>query len=126
MPKSSNPERFISSTFRSVWALELLLCLRRAPETAHGREALIQQLRASDAVVSKSIDSLVAAGLIVEHGDRSVSYSPASPDLETKVEEVGLLYRSRPDAVRRLIIASSAGGLAAFVDAFRLKGDQES
>jgi DNA-binding IclR family transcriptional regulator len=123
MPRTFETERFISSTFRSVWALELLLFLRRTPQTAHDHEALIRQLRASDSVVTKSIESLVAAGLIVEHGDGSVSYSPASPDLEAGVMETENLYRVRPDAVRRLIIASSAGGLAAFADAFRLKGD---
>lgn len=123
MPKSSDPERFIASTFRSVWALELLLCLRRAPESFYSAEELIKQLRASDAVVSKSIDSLVAAGLIVQNDDGSVRYSPVSEDLEASVNEVELLYRARPDAVRRLIVASAAGALAAFANAFRLKGD---
>lgn len=123
MPRSSETERFISSTFRSVWALELLLFLRRIPETAHDQEALVRQLRASDSVVTKSIEALVAAGLIVQHGDGSVCYAPASPDLEAGVTETENLYRIRPDAVRRLIIASSAGGLAAFADAFRIKGD---
>lgn len=124
MPKSSDTERFIAATFRSVWALELLLYLRGARDRSHSREDLVQQLRASDAVVSKSVDGLVAAGLVVEHDDGSLGYSPVSPVLEKKVEEAEHLYAARPDAVRRLIIASSAAGLAAFADAFKLKGDQ--
>ncbi len=123
MPASPPIERFILTTFRSVWALEVLLHLRRASEMPHTRAHLIQQLRASDVVMSKSVDELVAAALIVELGDGSLKYSPVSVDLETKVAAAEQLYKAKPDAVRRLIITSSSGGLAAFADAFRLKGD---
>lgn len=124
MPTSSPTARFISATFRSVWALELLLYLRTSRETAHSRPELVLQLRASDVVISKSVDDLVAAGLIVELDDGMLRYSPVSPDLEKQVVEAESLYRARPDAVRRMIIASSAVGLTAFADAFKLKGDQ--
>jgi hypothetical protein len=123
MPGSATLDRFMSATFRSVWALEVLLCLRREASTSHSRQGLIELLRASDAVVSKSIESLLAAGLIVEDDDGLVRYSPVSSDLEERVGEVELLYRARPDAVRRVIVASSTGSLAAFANAFKLKGD---
>lgn len=123
MAASPNPERFIASTFRSVWSLEVLLYLRASPETVHRREELVGQLRASEAVIAKSIEALLAAGLIVEEDEGAVRYAPAGKDLEGEVAEAERLYRAKPDAVRRLIVAASAGGIAAFADAFRLKGD---
>jgi len=118
----SHPDRFIAATFRSIWALELLLYLRSEGEVAHSREELVKQLRASDAVVETSIGSLIAAGLVLEE-EGKVRYAPASADLDDQVLATEKMYRARPDAVRRLIISGSIGGFAAFADAFRLKGD---
>lgn len=123
MSSDHENERFIASTFGSVWALELLLLLRQAPERAHSHEALIGQLRASDAVVSKSIQGLSAAGLVLEEGDGTVRYAPVSPELDAQVSEAEALYRARPDAVRRIIVAGYMSGVQAFADAFRFKGD---
>jgi hypothetical protein len=54
--------RFISSSFPSVWALELLLLLK-SERRPWSRGELIGALRASELVVSQSLDSLVAGGL---------------------------------------------------------------
>ena len=118
---------FITSTFRSVWSLELLLHLRRARETSFRQEELVGRLRASESVVSRSIDALQAAGLIVEEDNGTVRYAPASEDLDRSVGEVERLYAVKPDTVRRTIVSGAgrgvSSGLAAFADAFRLKGD---
>lgn len=124
MPDQAAIERFISSTFRSVWDLELLLELRRAPDQGQSKEALVSTLRASDIVVAKGIDTLLAAGLIAIEGDGSIRYAPASRELAGMVEGAVDLYRSKPDTVRRHIVRASSSGLAAFSDAFRLKGDK--
>jgi hypothetical protein len=114
---------FISSTFGSVWTLELLLQLKREPERAFSAGELVSLLRASELVVGKGAASLVAAGLVVEHGPASYSYAPASRDLAEMVSATEQLYRSRPDTVRRIIVAGAANELSAFSDAFRLRGD---
>lgn len=124
MASKTDIERFISSTFRSVWDLELLFELRRSPDQSRTQEELVSTLRASDVIVARGIDTLVAAGLLSEEKDGSVRYGPASSGLEAEVAGAADLYRARPDAVRRLIIASSSSGLAAFSDAFRIKGDK--
>ena len=124
MPDQAAIERFISSTFRSVWDLELLLELRRAPDQGQSKEALVSTLRASDIVVAKGIDTLLAAGLIAIEGDGSIRYAPASRELADMVAGAVELYRSKPDTVRRHIVRASSSGLAAFSDAFRLKGDK--
>jgi predicted transcriptional regulator len=113
--------RFIGSSFRSVWALELLLLLKREPR-AWSRDELISMLRASELVVNKAIDELVAAGLISLEGD-SARYMPVSEDIAKNVKQVEKVYSARPDAVRRAIVSASASGATAFADAFRLRKD---
>ena len=54
--------RFIRASFPSVWALELLLTLKREPR-AWTREQMVAALRASDLVITRALDALVAAGL---------------------------------------------------------------
>jgi biotin operon repressor len=113
--------RFIGSSFRSVWALELLLLLKR-DNRPWSRDELISALRASELVVNKTLDELLAAGLISIEGDQAV-YQPASPDMRNAIDAVEKLYSARPDAVRRAIVSTASSGATAFADAFRLRKD---
>lgn len=113
--------RFIASSFRSVWALELLLLLKRE-QRAWPREELIRTLRASDLVVSNALDSLIAAGLAsVEEG--GALYMPVTQEVASFVDSLEQLYAARPDAVRRVIVSASGSGATAFAEAFRLRKD---
>lgn len=119
MASSDELAAFVASSFRSVWALELLLLLKREARPC-SQEELVTSLRASPAVVEAAMSSLIAAGLA--GGDsHAMLYMPVSPDVALLVEETEQLYRSRPNRVRRLIVASANKGLVAFSDAFRLK-----
>jgi DNA-binding IclR family transcriptional regulator len=119
MASSDELAAFIASSFRSVWALELLLLLKRENRTC-ATEELVALLRASPSVVEKALDALISAGLAgSEEGE--FAYMPVNGQVASLVEDTEQLYRSRPDRVRRLIVASSNKGLAAFSDAFRLK-----
>ena len=110
---------FVTSSFRSVWALELLLVLKSEGRT-WPRSELVATMRASELVVSKALDSLLAAGLASLEGD-GARYMPVSEDVADCVERTERLYAARPDAVRRAIVSASAGDLTAFADAFRLR-----
>lgn len=121
----SKTRSFIGASFRSVWSLELLIQLREEPERAFKEGELVALLRASEAVVARGSDELLAAGLIVEEADGRVRYAPGSPELAKCVDEAVAAYRLKPDAVRRLIVVGGSRDLAAFADAFRLKGDRE-
>jgi hypothetical protein len=111
--------RFVASSFRSVWALELLLVLK-SEERVWSREELVATLRASELVVSKALDSLLAAGLASVDAE-GARYMPVSEEVARNVERAESLYAAKPDAVRRRIVSSSAADLAAFADAFRLR-----
>src|SRR5688572_9482150 len=94
---------FIASSFRSVWALELLLLLKREGRPC-STEELVSAMRASSSVVDKALDCLLAAGLAGMDGTHA-TYMPVSPGVDLLVDETEQLYRSKPDRVRRLIIA---------------------
>jgi hypothetical protein len=111
--------RLIGSSFRSVWALELLLLLKREARTWTPGE-LISTLRASDLVVNKALDELVAGGL-VSVDEQGARYMPVSKSVARQINEVEKLYAARPDAVRREIVSAASSGATAFADAFRLR-----
>ena len=123
MPASEELAGFIRHNFRSVWSLELLLFLKRNSESAWGQDQLVEALRASQVVVTTSLEILLAGGLVVPEQEGLARYAPASPDLRRLVDETESLYATKPDAVRRLIVSSAAAGLSAFADSFRLRRD---
>ena len=123
MPSDQEVETFIRSTFRSVWALELLILLRANRERALPHAEMVKRLRGSDLVVQQSVESLAAAGLLIPDAEGSARYSPASEQLERLTEVTEQIYARSPDAVRRMIVAAVTPGLAAFADAFKLRKD---
>ena len=123
MPSKQEVASFIRSSFRSVWALELLCFLRQHREQSFSHAEMVTGLRGSDLVVTQSVESLAAAGLLLVEADGSARYAPAAPDLEKLVEKAAALYASSPDAVRRMIVEAANPGITAFADAFRLRKD---
>ena len=123
MPSPQQVSNFIGTTFRSVWALELLCFLRQHRDRSLSHDEMVAGLRGSDLVVTQSLEALTAAGIIIREKDDSARYAPASPDLDELVEHAEALYRKSPDAVRRMIVSAASPGLTAFADAFKLRGD---
>lgn len=111
--------RLVGSTFRSVWALELLLLLKRE-RRVWSPSQLISTLRASELVVNKALEELLAAGLVSVEGG-GARYMPVTEEMAKELDEVEQLYAARPDAVRRAIVSATASGATAFADAFRLR-----
>ena len=123
MPKHQQLESFIANSVRSVWALALLKHLAATPDKFHSAEELILALRASDVVVSQSVDNLSAAGLAMVDGDGRVAYHRGTAEQAALVKEAIDFYGRSPDKVRRLIVAQSNPGVTAFADAFKLRRD---
>jgi hypothetical protein len=123
MASEQDVSSFIQATFRSVWALELLCYLRQNRDRGLSHAEMVSGLRGSDLVVSQSVGSLAAAGLILVEADGSARYAPASEDLDVLVERTQALYSRSPDAVRRMIVSATSPGISAFADAFKLRKD---
>ena len=111
---------FIGVTFRSVWALELLCHLRGKGADGSSAVELVSGLRASDLIVQRSLDELVAAGLVSLDKQGRATYAPATPELDRLAGQADERYSHSPDAVRRIIVRASNPGASAFADAFRL------
>jgi hypothetical protein len=120
-PAPHKVSAFITSNFRSVWDIELLCALRRHREKAVTPARLVEELRASELVVAKGLEGLLASGLIVVDADNLVRYAPVNAEMDELSEAAEQLYRRSPDAVRRMIVTAANPGLAAFADAFRLR-----
>ena len=114
---------FVRATFRSVWALELLILLRQNRERAMTIAEMVTALRGSELVVAQSVGSLASAGLILSDPPGTARYAPASKAAEALVEEAERLYARSPNGVRRMIVAAANPGASAFADAFRLWKD---
>jgi hypothetical protein len=123
MPSNAEVAEFVKATFRSVWALELLILLRQNRERKLTVAEMVAGLRGSELVVAQSLEFLVAAGLVVVDEEGAARYAPASKPVGALVEATERLYASSPNAVRRMIVAASSSGLSAFADAFRLRKD---
>lgn len=122
MPSQFEIETFIGSSFRSIWSLDLVQFLYAKPGESYSTEQLIAALRASESVVSQSIASLVAVGLVLLDKDK-VRIHIADDKSKALIEGAIDLYGKSPDKVRRLIISAAAPGITAFADAFRLRRD---
>lgn len=123
MPSAADLSNFIRSTFRSVWALELLCFLRQHRDRGVAHEEMVAGLRGSDLVVTQSVASLEAAGLLLVEPGGGARYAPASADLDALAGAAEETYLKSPDAVRRLIVSAANPGAAAFADAFRIRKD---
>lgn len=107
----------------SVWALEMLLLIRRAPARVWSMDELNRELRGSALVVAQACAALAAAGLAIEEEPGKFRYQPARPELAQTVDRLAALYAEFPFAVTQAILAAPSSKIRSFADAFRLKKD---
>lgn len=110
----------IRSSIRSVWALELLLVLRRDRQEWAERE-LVRELRGSTALVRDGIAALGAAGLVGECRANATVYRPRTRSLDELAGKLALAYEQTPVAVVKAIAAAPDERIQTFADAFRFK-----
>jgi hypothetical protein len=112
---------FAADLIQSVWALELLIVLKRDPTRYWAADELIRELRGSQVVVADALNNLSAAGLAIENGDSRYRYQPVSPVTDELVSELVKLYALKPTTVTRAIVTSPNRKLQILSDAFRIK-----
>ena len=111
---------FAGASFRSIWALELLLALRRAPIRRWAPSDLIKELRSSRVVVVEALNNLTAAGLVIEDDAGGYRYAGAGA-LDEMVAGLQRLYELKPTLVTHKIVTSPNTKLQILSDAFRIK-----
>ncbi|MCC6915499.1 MAG: hypothetical protein IT566_17510 [Rhodospirillaceae bacterium] len=113
---------FLRTTIKSVWALDLLVLMKNAPDQAWTVAILNDRLRASTSLVEEILATFIRQGLVVSEADGSYRYQ-AGGDADAVAGELIRLYGERPLAVIKEIVTAPNEKIHSFVDAFRLKKD---
>jgi hypothetical protein len=122
---SDDPElaAFAREHIRSVWAVELLLLLRRDAGRCWTPEDLVRELRASSNLVRDNLAAFQKSGLAVEDDGGCWRYAPAIPVLHDLADRLEAAYRERPVAIINLI-AAPPDPIQGLADAFKWRGDK--
>jgi hypothetical protein len=113
--------QFVRQNVRSVWALELLLRLKREPERCWSVEDLVGDLRASHSLVVDNLTAFENAALVVIDDRGCFRYQPAAAVLAKLCDDLEAAYRTKPVTVIRWISAPTER-LQSLADAFKFKG----
>ena len=89
---SAETLKFVRRSFESVWALELILMMRRENTRCWSVSELTQQLRASELLVGGILPDLVRKGLVLETALGMFQYRSAAVELEQLVDKVAVAY----------------------------------
>jgi len=104
-----------------VWALELVLLLRRRPDMIWRTESLVRELRASGPLIADNLKRLQASGLVTE--DQGVwRWAPATADLDSFGAQLAEAYQTRPVTVINMIAAPNP--VQDLADAFKFNTDK--
>lgn len=112
---------FLRGSVRSVWAVELLLILRRPPRHAWSAHDLVRELRGSPALVAENLRIFELSGVVQATEPERYAYSPASSQIDGLCDALEQEYKKRPTAVMQAIVAG-ADKVQGLADAFRIKG----
>jgi len=111
---------FIRRSVRSVWALELLLLIRRPPVRTWSTGELVVELRASEAVVNGVLGGFVRDGVVAPEAEGGFRFASGVAALDEICEALAETYRERPTAVIKAIAAPD-DQLTTLAAAFRLR-----
>lgn len=113
---------FVREHVRSVWALELLLLLKKDPDRCWTPAELVRELRASTGLVNDNLQRFERGGIAVRDDQGCFRYAPAAAVLAEFCDGLEQAYKTRPVAIVNLI-AAPRDPLQSLADAFKFRGD---
>lgn len=116
---------FVRHSVRSIWALEVLLLLRRRAPAFASVDDLVVELRATSKLIERCLAQLEAAGCIARDDDGAGRYAPATRHIAQMGDALETASTERPVALRDAIASSPTDNLRNFADAFRFKKDKD-
>ena len=125
MSNLSQPvQDLIRRNIDSVDTLELLLLLRRSPDSYWSADAAEQHLGLRQGAAKQRLDALVA-GSLARRGSETGAYRYAAVDeqMRESVDQLADPYANQRVSVINLIYSSNLDRLRAFSNAFRLKDE---
>ena len=90
----------------SVYALELLVLVRRHASRAWRAADLVRELRSSRTAVAEALNRLTQAGLVAENPAGRYAFAPQSAKHEQLAAEIERVYASTPISVMKAIVAA--------------------
>lgn len=106
---------------RSVWALELLLLLKKDVARCWPPAELVRELRGSTGLVNDNLQRFERGGLAVHDEAGCWRYAPAAGVIGALCDRLEAVYRERPVSVINLI-AAPRDPLQTFANAFKFRG----
>lgn len=116
---------FVREHTRSVWAVELLLMLRRDRDRCWTPAELVAELRASTSLVGDNLAAFERSGLAVCDDVGCWRYAPAGSVLDDLAARLERAYRERPVAIINLI-AAPPDPIQGLADAFKWRGTSDA
>ena len=101
-PFDPEVKTFVLDNVRSVWALELLLLLKRGRERVWTARELTRRFPTTVSLVDSVLEQFRLFGL-VRRDAKGSRYEPAADFLDELCGKLEVAYRERPAAVRSLI-----------------------
>ncbi len=114
---------FIRNSFKSVWALELLLLMRRERGREWSVTDLSRELRANDSIVSGILPEFIENGFVSETRKKLFRYKPKRRMLEQLVDRVAEAYAKNRVRVTEEILNAPNNQIQTFANAFKIKKD---
>ena len=111
---------FVRQSVRSVWAMELLLLLRRDASRHWQPSELVRELRASSTLIQDNLAVFERNGLAVSDA-AGWYFAPANEKLQELTDRLAQAFRERPVATMTLV--THPDPLQSLSDAFKLRGD---
>jgi hypothetical protein len=112
---------FVRKSLGSIWALEVLLFIRRRAPDPVTVEEIDRELRATPYLVRRIVDQLTHEHLVTREVGNLVKFDAGTPELERLCALLETVTRERPIGLRDAIVGSSGAKLRNFADAFRFK-----
>ena len=114
--------QLIARHLDSVESIDILLLLRRSPQTYWGAPAIAEQLGIAPDIARAKIDALRRSGIITV-GEQTGAFRYGPPDERTRsaVDELAGVYASRRSIVINEIYSANLERLRAFSNSFRVK-----
>jgi hypothetical protein len=120
---SDDAKSFMAAAIPSIWALELLVFLRKNAGASWSVDALTRELRASNQIVEEAVATFQTAGLLVTEADAKLRYKPTIEALDAVVAEIADAFARQPIAVSKEILSARHDKIRHFTDAFRIRKD---
>lgn len=119
---NSKVRELIARHLDSLESVEILLLLRRSPQTYWGAPAIAEQLGIAPEITRARLEALRSGGMITV-GEQTGAFRYAPPDDSTKaaVDDLAAAYANRRVSVVNAIYSANLERLRAFSNSFRVK-----